>query len=367
MPLAFTAPQEALEAALRTASRVVHGRPASPVLSGLLLAADGDQVSVVGYDQAIGLRVSLPAAITGAGKAVVPAAQLGDLVARLPAGCNVTLAVEGKSLSVEAPGTRYDVPLAWAPEDYPALPDAPDGAGAAEIPLGLLQDALSRVSHATAGENEGKGAAEGISLSAVGGALRLLASDGRRASLVDLTGLGAEGLTGVLPRALAREISRLPGDGESLAIVAIADGLISVAVDGAAVVGNLLTGDYPPVERAFPSKHQSSIAVDADLLIGALDRIAVFSELALLEIDFAEALLTVSEENDAGKGVERISLAEVEGDGTLRLAANPKYLLTALKSVGQAEVTIGLNGSTAPFVLEGGFHRYLVMPIATKG
>lgn len=365
MPLALTAPQEALEAALRTASRVCHARPALPVLSGLLLAADGDRLTVAGYDQAIGLQVDIPAALNASGAAVVPAGPLADLVARLPAGCDVTLAVDGDRLRVEAPGTRYDVPLSWEPEDFPTLP-AVDAAGAAEIPLGLLQDALSRVVHATTGENEGKGAAEGIMLSAVGGALRLLASDGRRASMVDLSGLGAKGLTGVLPRTLAREIGRLPGDSESMAVVAVANGLISVAVDGAAVSGNLLAGDYPPVEKAYPSQHQATVTVDTALLIGALDRIAVFSELALLEIDFDECLMHVSEENDAGKGLERFALTEAEGEGTLRLTANPKYLLTALKAVGMAEVTIGLNGPTAPFVLEGGFHRYLVMPIATK-
>ena len=361
MPLAFTAPQEALHGALRAAGRVTPARPPSPVLSGLLVASDGDRLLISGYDQAIGLQVELPAVIASAGSAVVPGAALADLCGRLPAGCAVSVAVEGDRLSVAAPGARYDLPLAWDVDDWPALPEL-NGDDGIEVPLGLLQGGLDRVAHCCAGESEGKGTAEGISLS---GALRLLASDGRRASLVQLSGLGAVPAV-VVPRTLAREISRLPGDGESMAVLTVTEKLIGVRVEGAAVVGNLLTGDYPPVEKAFPKKHTAKITVAADLLAAAMDRLAVFSEVAVLEVDFDNAALTISEENDSGKGVEQIALELADGSESLRLAVNPKYVLTALKAVQQQVVTIGLNGTTGPAVIEAGFHRYLIMPIAVK-
>ena len=364
MPLSFSAPQEALHAALRAAGRVTPARPPSPVLSGLLVASHGDRVSIAGYDQAIGLRVSLAATIASAGSAVVPGSALADLCGRLPAGCEVSLAVEGDRLAVAAPGARYELPLTWEVEDWPALPDAGD-AGAVDVPLGLLQGALDRVSHATAGENEGKGAAEGISMTGGPGGLRLIASDGRRASLVQLSGVDAVS-SAVMPRALAREICRLPGDPESMAELTVADGLVGVRVDGAAVCGNTIAGDYPPIEKAFPDSHAAEISVESGLLAAAMDRLAVFSEVAVLEVDFDGQALTISEENDSGKGVEQIALEEVEGDGSLRIAVNPKYVLTALKAVQQSVVSIGLNGTSGPMVIEAGFHRYLIMPIAVK-
>lgn len=359
MPLSFTAPQEALYAALRHAGRVTPARPATPVLAGLLVASHGDRLSIAGYDQAIGLRVTLPATIASAGSVVAPGAALADLVGRLPVGCEVSVAAEGERLVVAAPGARYELPLAWDVEDWPALPDA-GKEGTCEIPLGLLQGALERVAHCCAGENEGKGAAEGISLS---GGLRLLASDGRRASLVTLSGVDPVAAC-VIPRALAREITRLPGDPESMAELTVAEGLVGVRVAGAAVAGNLISGDYPPVDRAFPAEHGTKITVAADLLAAAMDRLAVFSEVAVLEVDFDESALSISEENDSGKGVEQLSLELADGEGLLRLAVNPKYVLQALKAVNQDVVTIGLNGATGPAVIEAGFHRYLVMPIS---
>jgi DNA polymerase III sliding clamp (beta) subunit (PCNA family) len=197
--------------------------------------------------------------------------------------------------------------------------------------------------------------------------LRFLASDGRRASLVQLDGIGDVPAC-VMPRTLAREICRLPGDGEAMAELTVATGLIAVRVTGAAVVGNALAGNYPPVERAFPDagSHKAVIRVSADLLMAAMDRLSVFSEVAVLDIDFDEAVLNCSEENDSGKGAEQLSLEHADGDDRLRLAVNPKYVLTALKAVGQAVVTIGLNGPTGAAVIEAGFHRYLIMPIAVK-
>ena len=101
-------------------------------------------------------------------------------------------------------------------------------------------------------------------------------------------------------------------------------------------------------------------------MAAAMDRLAVFSEVAVLEVDFDDAALSISEENDSGKGVEQLSLELADGAGTLRLAVNPKYVLQALKAVSQDVVTIGLNGATGPAVIEAGFHRYLVMPISVK-
>lgn len=361
MPLALTAPQEALHAALRAAGRVTPARPPMPVLSGLLVASCGDRLSIAGYDQAIGLRVTLPATIASAGTVIAPGAALADLVGRLPAGCSISITEEGERLVVAAPGVRYELPLAFSTDDWPALPDAGEE-GTVELPLGLLQGAISRVDHAVAHEGEGKGAAEGISLS---GAIRLLASDGRRASLVQLSGLGEVPAT-VIPRALAREIARLPGDPESMAELTVASGLVAVRVAGASVVGNTISGNYPPVDKAFPAEHQAKITIDSDLLAAAMDRLAVLGDVAVLEIDFDGGSLTVSEENDSGSGVEQLAMELSDGTGTLRLAVNPKYILTALKAVSQDVITIGLNGPKGPLVIEAGFHRYLIMPVAIK-
>ena len=367
MTLAFSAPQEALHGALRAASRVSPVRGASPVLQGLLAASGDDLVLLSGYDQALGLQVTCPAVVTNAGTAWLPAAQLCELVGRLPAGSQVGLRVsdDGAQLHVDGdPGARYSLSLPWSAADWPGLPQGPTGASA-EIPLALLADALARVAHCCAPEGEGKGPAEGVSLSASAKNLQLLASDGRRASLVSLPGLGGK-WEAVISRSLAKEISRLPGDGESMVNLSLSDGLIRAESEGAVLVANLLSGQYPPIANAFPGNHEVLLKLKSELLIDSMSRIAVFSELAVLEINFDTSLLAISLENDSGKGLEHIPFNPISGAGILRLALNPKYVLTALKAVQQPDVTIGFNGSDGPVVIEAGFHRYLIMPIQVK-
>lgn len=365
--LAFTATQEALQGALRAASRVVGARPPQPVLEGLLLTAAGSVVSVQGYDLAIGVLATRAAEVETAGAAIVPAGQLSDLVSRLPAGSLVSVTVEPGRLSVAVTGASYTVPLSWEVEDWPALPQL--DAERHEIPLTVLQDAIARTAHACAPEGEGKGIAEGLSLvSLPDGSLRLLASDGRRASLVRLPSLGDGIGECVIPSRFARELSRPAADGEAIARVSTDGRMLYCEAAGVSLIGNLLEGDYPPIARVFPDEHQATLTIEASQLADAMDRVAVFSELAVMSIDVDKSALSVAIDCDGGNGVEQLLAEDLHGDD-MQIAVNPKFVSSAIKHLHVDMLTIGFNGKTGPVVLEqagGGLHRYLIMPINTK-
>lgn len=369
MPFAFTAPQEALHGALRAAGRAVAARPLQPVLGGLLVRAEGSLVTVEGYDLSVGVAVSLPAAVEQAGAAVVPAHPTLELLGKLPPGSTVSLALGSDgALSIAASGASFRVPGAAPAEDWPGLPAMDDGHDL-ELPIAALQEALGAVSHAVAPEGEGKGAAEGVSAVLGASGLRLLACDGRRASQALLPALGGDWeFDVVLPRALAREIERLPADAEAMARIAVDAGgrMIAVEVDGLRVVGNLLEGTYPPVASLMtPGAAAKWIEVGAGDLTAALERAAVFGPAATLTI--ADDVLAVAVEGDTGSGGERVA---VDGSGAdVALIANPKLVLDGLKALGALRVELCYTSPAAPVLLRpagGGFRTYLIMPIAKQ-
>ena len=372
MNLAFSAPQEALNAALKAAGRAVAARAPMPVLQGVLLAADEQGVEVTGYDLAVGISASLAAEVTGQGRVVAPYRLLADLVGRLPAGSVVELAAEGGRLAVEAPGASYAIACADEAEDWPALPVVGGGAWSLDLPLAPLQDALRRVVGATAAESEEhKGPARGVLMALEGGTLHLMATDGHRASWAELPGIGGEtpDMDAILTSRMVREIEKLACDSESLISVSVQSGLLSVAADEFHLIGNLLDGDYPRVRAWFPTKFAYIAAFDSEILGEAVERASVIAaetnQAVVFRYSAADQSITISVENESGNGVDVVAVS-CAAKKDIQIAFNPKYVLAALKNVEGKRLELCMNEPLQPVLIRSAaksLHRYLVVPV----
>jgi DNA polymerase-3 subunit beta len=372
MTLSFSAPQEALYAALKAAGRAVASRAPMPVLHGVLLAADERGVEVTGYDLAVGISASFAAEVTGQGRVVAPYRLLADLVGRLPAGSVVTVADDGRKLLLGAPGASYALACRDDAEDWPALPVVGAGGWELDLPLAPLQDTLGRVVGATAAESdESKGTARGVSMALEAGTLHLLATDGHRASWAELPGLGGEAadLNVIVTSRMIREIEKLAGDSEALISLSVQSGLLSVAGDDFHLIGNLLDGDYPGVRAWFPTKFAWIAEFDSDILGEAVERASVIAgetnQAVVFRYTAADQSITVSVENESGNGVDVVAVS-CATKKDIQIAFNPKYVLSALKNVEGKRLELCMNEPLKPVVIRSAaksMHRYMVVPV----
>ena len=108
--------------AVGAASKIVNAHTTVPILSNVLLSADGDSVRVRATDLELTLEQSFPAEVQESGSVTVPAKLFSGYLGNLSPGI-VELSGTPTRASVKCERSNYDF-HALPPEEYPPLPSA---------------------------------------------------------------------------------------------------------------------------------------------------------------------------------------------------------------------------------------------------
>ena len=80
----FTVEREALAEAVTWVARALPSRPVIPVLAGLLLRADEDELTLSCFDYEVSARIHVPADVAETGSVLVPGRLLVEITRSLP-------------------------------------------------------------------------------------------------------------------------------------------------------------------------------------------------------------------------------------------------------------------------------------------
>lgn len=116
-----TCEKDKLNNLVQTALRAVSARVTMPILSGLLVNAEGGKLTVCGTDLEMSIRAQAEANIGESGSTVVSGRLIGDVMKSLPSG-EVRLETAEKYLTVKTDQGEYRI-REMMPEDYPQIPE----------------------------------------------------------------------------------------------------------------------------------------------------------------------------------------------------------------------------------------------------
>jgi DNA polymerase-3 subunit beta len=372
----LTCSQGELNASLQLVSRAISSRPTHPILSTALLAADAatGQLTLTGYDLALGIQATIPASIETSGTTCLPARLLGDIVARLPSSSPITLHVEDGRATITSLSGSYEL-SAVDPEDYP---DLPSPAGDA---LTVDADALARAIRATAfcvSTDESKQILMGVYLLLGPHGLECAATDGHRLAVFavtdgdETTSTGQPGIT--IPARSIRELERLiTGRPGAPLTLHHHGGQLVAACGDQQLISRTLDGTYPNYGQLIPPSFSRSLKFDRRGFSQALERVAVLADqgsnaIKLRSDPEAGTVTILADAKDVGRGSESLPVV-AEGE-PIEIAFNVRYLLDGLKAMTSDQVLLRCNAPTTPAVLapvDGPAFTYLVMPIQIKG
>ncbi len=378
----FVCPQNTLNTHLSLVSRAVPARPSKPILSNVLLKADQDQqtVTLVGFDETLGIKTVFAATVESSGALTLPAKLLENIISRLPAEDIAVEEIEGDTaVTLVSSCGNYQV-RGLSAEDYPHLPDVTQGQ-VVQLSAEILLEGLRGALFATSGD-ETKQVLTGVHLLADAETLEFAATDGHRLAVVKTVDEGAaEGggddtnaMNVTVPAKALRELEKMLQAHVSSAPVTLSFDAIQVvfALGEQRLTTRLLEGQYPNYRQLMPQQFERQTTVDRKLFIGALERIAVLADqknnIVKLTLDTEAQTLALSvEAQEVGSGREVVP-AQVSGE-SLDIAFNVRYLLDGLKAVGTTEVQMKFNAATSPSILVplGALQMtYLVMPIQIR-
>ena len=90
--------RDALAHAVTWAARTLPSRPSMPVLSGVMLVAEGDSLTLSSFDYEVSARVNCPVDVLEPGKVLVSGRLLADITKSLPAA-PVVVKVDGNRVA----------------------------------------------------------------------------------------------------------------------------------------------------------------------------------------------------------------------------------------------------------------------------
>ena len=214
-----TVERAALLRSLGHVHRVVERRNTIPILSNVLLRAEGSALQLRATDLDIEVTESVPADVADAGATTVPAHVIYDIVRKLPDGAQVSLGTGGESGQMTIRSGRSRFALGALPEgDFPDL-------AAGEMPHGFeiaasdLKRLIDKTQFAISTE-ETRYYLNGIYLHTLetenGPVMRAVATDGHRLARVEIPApQGSVGMPGVIvPRKAVAEVQKLVEAGE---------------------------------------------------------------------------------------------------------------------------------------------------------
>jgi DNA polymerase III subunit beta len=362
----------ALLKAVAQAQSVVERRATIPILSNVLIEAEGEGVTFRATDLDIEVVDRAPARVEAAGATTVPALMLNEIVRKLSDGALVTLSTQGAPgrLTIEAGRSTFQ--LATLPrDDFPLMASA-DYATRFEAPAPLLRRLFDKSKFAISTE-ETRYYLNGVYLHVAEGeagrSLRAVATDGHRLARIDADlPSGADGMPGVIvPRKTVNELRKLLDDDEAVIQVAVSDTKIRFETPSLTITSKVIDGTFPDYTRVIPKANPRRLEVDAKEFAKAVDRVATVSSersrAVKLNIDEDRLVLSV---NAPDSGTAEEELAVAYGDDRLEIGFNAKYLLEIAHQVDRENAVFLFNSSGDPTVMREGDDAsalYVVMPM----
>ncbi|MFZ2029460.1 MAG: DNA polymerase III subunit beta [Vitreimonas sp.] len=368
----LTIERSALLKALNHVQSVVERRNTIPILSNVLVAAQGDTLKLTATDLDIEISESAPAEVERAGQTTAPANYLYDFVRKLPEGTPIKLDVSGDDprLFISAGKSRLHLPILPA-GDFPSMPS--DGFETKfEIEPTELGRLIDKTRFAISTE-ETRYYLNGIFFHTVaeGSAakLRAVATDGHRLALCDATApKGATGMPGVIvPRKTINELKRLLDDAADMVEIAVSTQKIRFALGDAVLTSKLIDGSFPEYARVIPKGNAKKLKIDNKTFSEAVDRVATVSaersRSVRLALDKDKVTLTV---NNPDAGVATEDLVADYRDDSMEIGFNARYLLDVAQQIEGAEALFELADSGSPTLVRDEADDqalYVLMPL----
>ena len=349
----------ALQQAVTQASRAVSGRAPMPVLSGLLLRADDDGLTITGYDLELAIETRIPATIEEQGVMVVPAKQFGGIVKAL-GHSEVVMSRQDNSLKIQADRAEFTLQTLNA-QEYPALPEV--GGQFAIIPHEAFGECARKVAYA-ASVADNRAVYRAVNTMVADGELTMVATDTFRLAVRRAPAPDCEPLSVLLPVGFVSEIERLEG----AVHLHLTDNHVQVQSGDTRIIARLIEGEWPNWQAVLPTTCATWVTAERDALIGALQRASLMCKDDLtavtLKLDGGDLIITAAQA-EVGEAREELTV-QYGGDGVLDVAVRPKYLRDALAVMGGDEVRIEYTSFKHPVkVLDESDPdwTYVVMPV----
>lgn len=353
---------------LQTVQNIVTTRTTLPILSNVLLRADGSKLELTATDLDVTVSCAVEATVKEAGATTLPVKKLLGIVRELSAP-ELEIELDEKQIASLRSGPSYYKIHGIAAEEFPPQPKFEEVKRVA-VPQEKLRSMLRKTSFAIS-LDETRFVLNGIFFSFKEQKLTMVATDGRRLALVEEEVELASGGEGeiIVPTKAVNELNRLlqtTGEAE----MRFTENQVVFNLQAATgfpvlVISKLIEGNYPNYRQVIPPETKERVPLAREELLHALKRAEIMTseKSNSVRMSFTKNNVTITA-NTPEVGEAREAMAINYKGRDMAIAFNPTYLMDPLKALDNDEVYLELIDELSPGILKvNGPFLYVLMPM----
>lgn len=353
---------------LQAVQNVVSNRTTLPILSNVLLRATENRLELTATDLDVTIVCTVEATVKKEGATTLPVKKLFG-IARELASAELEMEADEKNVCSLTAGPSFFKIKGLGPEEFPPMPTLKEQQQLV-LPQEKLKAMLKKTSFAIS-TDESRYVLNGILLSLKEHKMTMVATDGRRLSLVDEefdTAVVSQGEF-IVPTKAVMELSRLLQDTGEIEIRFAENQAVFTLKDekaaGILLITKLIEGSYPNYRQVIPNETKERVALNREELLHALKRAEMMTteKQNSVRLSFTKNNLAITANSpDVGEAHESIAI-NYKGSN-IAVAFNPSYLTDPLTALTGDEVFIELIDELSPGVLKSTTpFLYVVMPM----
>jgi DNA polymerase-3 subunit beta len=364
----LTISKEQILAGLQAVQNVVGSRTTLPILSNVLLKAEGNKLEFTATDLDVTVACSVEAQVKKPGSSTVPVKKLFGIVRELN-GSELDLETDDKNICTIRSGPSFYKIHGLAADEFPPMPKFKEDKKVT-LPQATVKAMMRKTSFAIS-TDESRYVLNGIFISLKDHKMTMVATDGRRLALVDEQAEISEKSHGefIVPAKAVNELNRLLSDKGDVEIKFTDNQAAFTLKDekdsSVLVITKLIEGNYPNYRQVIPGEAKERVALNRDEFVHALRRAEIMTseKSNSVKLTFTKNRLEITA-NSPEVGEAKESLAINYKGKDMAIAFNPKYMIDPLNALDNDEVFIELIDELSPGVLKiNGPFLYVVMPM----
>ena len=341
-----------LLSSLQALQSVISKRNTAPLLSNVLIQAEGSTIECMATDTEIGIRMKVDGIVKEEGSILVPAEKLADIVKTWPAEKPIDLTTTGNRIEITA-GNGVHKTVKLADEEFPQLPSIDEGAFA--IDGEVLRSVLHKTAFAAPVEEVRWPFLNGLYFNLLEDRTEVVATDQIQLALTHCEPLKlSEDKDGfIVPIKAIKEIERTFANAPEIRISRI-ENQILFADEHTTLTTQLIDAEYPEYDGIIPESFEGHVVVPkASMMDTTRD---IFSRAnpkhAIVCLEINPQQIQISAKSPETDDEIHETLAAESGIGSVRLGLNAQMLIETLSHIETESVSLAFTSAVKPVIVK---------------
>ena len=358
--------------ALNSVVKGVASKTTMPILEGILIQTNDNEIKLTTYDLEIGIEYIMECEVKEQGSTVVNAIMFSEIIRKLP-DTEIYITLNDKNLlEIECEGSLYKL-ATMNPEEFPELPKI-NIENSVDLDQKTLKSMVRKTIFAVSIE-ENRPVFTGCLFEIVNNKINVVAVDGfRLAWSSNFLEKKNNDFKAVIPGKTLNEVNKIITDSFEPIKIGVSKNQALFQMENCKIVTRLLDGEFLNYSSVIPKNWETRIRVNKRDLQECFERVSLISASSVekekkypVKVKIEVGKITISCTNQTGDAKEELYL-ETQGK-ELEVGFNPKYFLDALKVIDDEEIFVDFGTSVSPSVIrpiENEDYTYMILPIRMK-